>query len=34
LQTLGSAYLHVLALATLITTVALTARLLTLPRPF
>jgi glycosyltransferase Alg8 len=34
LQSLASAYLHALAIGTLITAVALTARLLTLPRPF
>jgi mannuronan synthase len=34
LQSLASGYLHALAIGTLITAVALTARLLTLPRPF
>jgi glycosyltransferase Alg8 len=34
LQNLGSAYLHVLAIGLLITAVALSTRLLSLPRPF
>jgi glycosyltransferase Alg8 len=34
LQNLGSAYLHVLAIGALITAVALSTRLLSLPAPF